>query len=339
MNGLSEPRNGSDLISAYTQLLSGTSKPEQEHTEDLSRLIDDLVELGLAYRDQNHLGKAIAVPPAAALSALHRRAHETIHDTYQLLLTMERELDAVAGNPAPFVDMPSEEAVSHVGMLTGNKVREKMATHILGTQNHLQILLSPHVIDGESCAVSIGQLIGSVVLRGVRYSLTLDAQMLDFSRFCEVVEALDPRMGSVKILSSIKSQVWCIDRRTCIVPRPGGIRSSALILDDPALPAVMSDLLTQLHAQGSDYSAGQPRALQLSAVHQRVVVLLARGYRDEEIAMTLGISVRTVRRYIAQLAAELGARTRFQAALLAANEGLVGGPQLPSRSVPKRAAG
>jgi DNA-binding NarL/FixJ family response regulator len=49
--------------------------------------------------------------------------------------------------------------------------------------------------------------------------------------------------------------------------------------------------------------------------------LLALGATDEVAAAQLGISVRTVRRMVAQLMGRLGARSRFQAGVKAADRG------------------
>ena len=48
---------------------------------------------------------------------------------------------------------------------------------------------------------------------------------------------------------------------------------------------------------------------------------LAAGAKDEQIARTLGISLRTVRRRVADLLIELGVDTRFQAGVEAVRRG------------------
>ena len=48
---------------------------------------------------------------------------------------------------------------------------------------------------------------------------------------------------------------------------------------------------------------------------------LTEGAKDEQIARTLGISLRTVRRRIADLLSELGADSRFQAGVEAVRRG------------------
>ena len=51
--------------------------------------------------------------------------------------------------------------------------------------------------------------------------------------------------------------------------------------------------------------------------------LLATGQKDEQIARALGMSLRTVRRRIADLMTELGADSRFQAGVEAVRRGWV----------------
>jgi DNA-binding CsgD family transcriptional regulator len=56
---------------------------------------------------------------------------------------------------------------------------------------------------------------------------------------------------------------------------------------------------------------------------RRILELLVAGTKDESIARQLGLSLRTVRRRVADLMDELGARTRFQAGVEAARRGLL----------------
>lgn len=70
---------------------------------------------------------------------------------------------------------------------------------------------------------------------------------------------------------------------------------------------------------------------QLDGTSCRVVELLSEGYTDEVAARKLGLSVRTYRRHVADLMQLLGARSRFQAGVLASRHFLprVAGNQPP----------
>jgi DNA-binding CsgD family transcriptional regulator len=54
-----------------------------------------------------------------------------------------------------------------------------------------------------------------------------------------------------------------------------------------------------------------------------ILRLLAQGAKDETIARTLGVGVRTVRREVSDIQAELGAASRFHAGVLAMKRGLI----------------
>jgi DNA-binding NarL/FixJ family response regulator len=71
-------------------------------------------------------------------------------------------------------------------------------------------------------------------------------------------------------------------------------------------------------ADGTDDKPGgtlEPAGPELSSRQWRIVTLLATDTRDDAIAETLGVSVRTVRADIADLLDQLGVRTRFAAGL------------------------
>jgi DNA-binding NarL/FixJ family response regulator len=56
---------------------------------------------------------------------------------------------------------------------------------------------------------------------------------------------------------------------------------------------------------------------------KRTLELLALGGKDEAVARHLGVSLRTVRRRVADLLEELGATTRFQAGMEAVRRGWI----------------
>jgi predicted transcriptional regulator len=108
---------------------------------------------------------------------------------------------------------------------------------------------------------------------------------------------------------------------------------AALIKADPACPQVDELLVVRapalVAALGVMFELVWERATPLRQVADGAAVpdtglleLLAAGCQDEQIAAQLGISVRTVRRRVAELLESLGARTRFQAGAQAARRGL-----------------
>lgn len=80
----------------------------------------------------------------------------------------------------------------------------------------------------------------------------------------------------------------------------------------------MTLLLTRADAHAARTAAAPVLTWSLSDREWAVLRLLAQGYTDESVARTLGVSLRTARRVAAELMVRLGARSRFQAGLMAA---------------------
>ncbi|MEU8180106.1 LuxR C-terminal-related transcriptional regulator [Micromonospora sp. NPDC049044] len=76
------------------------------------------------------------------------------------------------------------------------------------------------------------------------------------------------------------------------------------------------------------------------SMQQSIVELLANGFTDEAIARRLGISVRTCRRHIAGMLADLDAVSRFQAGVMATAAGMIDPRRLRVTTLPiSRVAG
>ncbi|HET8632305.1 MAG TPA: response regulator transcription factor [Thermomicrobiales bacterium] len=83
-------------------------------------------------------------------------------------------------------------------------------------------------------------------------------------------------------------------------------------------PAVAARLMRTLRAPAA------PRPLDALTDREReVLILVARGAANKEIARRLGISERTARTHVSNILGKLGLPSRTQAALLAVREGLV----------------
>lgn len=92
-----------------------------------------------------------------------------------------------------------------------------------------------------------------------------------------------------------------------------------LVIRQPALVQVIIELF-DLHWQRGVEVPGLGTAAAADGDRQ-LVELLAAGAKDEQIARALGVSLRTVRRRVAALLADLGVRSRFQAGVEAMRRG------------------
>lgn len=93
------------------------------------------------------------------------------------------------------------------------------------------------------------------------------------------------------------------------------------VIRDPMLVAAFSTIFDQAWAM----AVPVPGAGDGAAVDQRLLELLALGFKDEAIARYLGSGLRTVRRRIARLMSDHAVGTRFQLGMAAQRRGLLEG--------------
>lgn len=127
-----------------------------------------------------------------------------------------------------------------------------------------------------------------------------------------------PPSGQVQLrcLVRVPHTLVLVDRQAALLT-PRGAAGVTVTVRQPALLEALSMLFTTLWQQA--------RPERPESTHRQrdgdVLDLLARGSTDESAAVALGVSIRTYRRWVADLMTRLGATSRFQAGLLASRNG------------------
>jgi DNA-binding CsgD family transcriptional regulator len=136
--------------------------------------------------------------------------------------------------------------------------------------------------------------------------------------------------GRFRLLDGVPFKLALFDRKTALVPAdPDDPEAGSLVVRAPALVMALAALFESLWARAVpvELAIALPRDDPDAVADARtrdILDLMAAGLTDDAIARTLGVSRRTVQKHISDLADALGARTRFQIALLAADKGLLG---------------
>lgn len=114
------------------------------------------------------------------------------------------------------------------------------------------------------------------------------------------------------------------DRKVAFVPERGGTWG-AVVIREPSVVHYLCEVFEQAWTQAAPFSDAAADGLELVAkdIHRTIVRLLAAGLKDESIARRIGMSLRTARKHIADIMETLGAESRFQAGVLAAQQGLL----------------
>ncbi|MET8942712.1 LuxR C-terminal-related transcriptional regulator [Streptomyces sp. NPDC004542] len=172
---------------------------------------------------------------------------------------------------------------------------------------------------------------GSAMARGVRFRTVYAVQGLESPERFEQALGMAARGERARILATVPFKLLIIDGRTAMMPltdRESDNEFRTIVVHRSALTVALRTLFESLWRTGTPLgpkgAAERPGGGEtVSEAEQRLLRLLAAGLKDEAIARQLGISLRTLRRRIADLQDRLGAAGRFQAGVQAARRGWI----------------
>lgn len=124
----------------------------------------------------------------------------------------------------------------------------------------------------------------------------------------------------VRILADVPGRLAVLGEAAIVREDLAGRTGRVLVLRQPALVALARALFEELWARALAVPGLDGQA-DPSSARRLLLERLARGAKDEQIARELGLSLRTVRRRVAEVLDELGATSRFQAGVEAVRRG------------------
>ncbi|WP_395296032.1 LuxR C-terminal-related transcriptional regulator [Kitasatospora hibisci] len=145
----------------------------------------------------------------------------------------------------------------------------------------------------------------------------------------------------IRVAHSLPLWLIAVDARLAILPAPGSGSSgsgpgsgpgegdcateeqAAVVVREPALVALVAELFEYFWSAAWTPPELISGATDVTDRHNEVLKMLAAGLTDAAIARKLEVSERTVRRLVADLTADLGAESRFQAGVYAARLGRI----------------
>jgi hypothetical protein len=130
----------------------------------------------------------------------------------------------------------------------------------------------------------------------------------------------------VRVLAEVPSRVAIMGSSAVLVPEMWGKNTGRrLVVRQPAIIAAFTMLFEALweRAMAIPGLDGTVQADERTSDRRLLLDQLANGAKDEQIARTLGLSLRTVRRRVADILDELGVDSRFQAGVEAVRRGWV----------------
>ncbi|ARK06599.1 hypothetical protein B8281_03455 [Cellulosimicrobium sp. TH-20] len=116
-----------------------------------------------------------------------------------------------------------------------------------------------------------------------------------------------------RVATSLPVSLVALDATVVLVARPGRTRA---VTDRDAVAALRA-------LAESEWDRARPDGDALAPSEDTLLRLLAEGKTDTAVAVRLGVSPRTVRRHAAGLMGRLGATSRFEAGVRAAQRGWI----------------
>jgi DNA-binding CsgD family transcriptional regulator len=125
---------------------------------------------------------------------------------------------------------------------------------------------------------------------------------------------------NVRICHAPPSRMAILGESTVVIPSVWGAPpASRVVIDSSPVASALRSLFEELWVRSVPLH--EDKSSELADDNKQILHMLATGMKDEAIARRLGLSLRTVRRRVADLMAELNASTRFVAGVEAARRG------------------
>lgn len=306
----------------YQQLLPLSGGPLEEVAsalgttlEGLPRRLGGLHERGLVGLEDGLLTvlpvPALVAHLVAEQSDLAGRSRERLQD----LAAAIPYLVASASRPGPgqVEDVDSIDGEVSAG---GNALA-LLTTLIEESKGDLLWLRPDAWMMPREAAISV--VVGRAVASGRRSRAIYPVRALHEAP--EVLQARARQGEEVRVIDDLPTRLLVIRGSHAVLPEPLGLRDEPrLLIRQPSIVGALTLLFEGYWEKSTplpDLEPGHPRL----GLRSSLLAQLAAGRKDEQIARTLGLGLRTVRRRVADLMIELGVDTRFQAGVEAARRG------------------
>jgi DNA-binding CsgD family transcriptional regulator len=259
-----------------------------------------------------------ASPPQVALGTLVSRRDEELDRVRLLAAELQGQYREAARNA---------RATEFVEVVHGRDQVNRYYLHLVqGARSGLDILTKPPYLAGDDLLRTL-RAEDAGIRRGVKSRSVYDGDALDEDGTLAIARQSIDFGEEARATSGLPFKLVIVDGRTGFMPLD--VRSPALgallVYTSPlleALIALFEGIWARAVPMRGDRAGADPDIP--AARSADVLRLMSAGMKDEAIARALNLSRRTVQKHVSDIMTTLGARTRFQAALLASERGWVG---------------
>ncbi|WP_328891012.1 helix-turn-helix transcriptional regulator [Streptomyces sp. NBC_00316] len=308
--------------------------------DEIGRALRTLEDELLVIRIDGRPPRWEAGPPRSSLGSLLARRRSELAQTELYMEQLHGIYRAVSRPDAPHL----VEVLEH-----GEEVSARYAYLLKGSRHEVLHLAKPPYVTEPADGSAHRHPAEFAVHEGVRLRSVYDTEGFTDEVSLETALRGTAGGGEFRLSSRLPVKLVLFDRTTALLPLHGDRPSAgSLVVHSLALMDVFAALFESIWERAVPMSLESrqdwpvPRQVHGTAETdertREILHLMATGMKDDAIARVLGVSRRTVQKHVSEAGSVLGARTRFQIALLAAERGWLDGG-LASGEGPRRPAG
>jgi DNA-binding CsgD family transcriptional regulator len=282
-----------------------------------TRVIASLEAKGLVARSGTAIDHVVASPPDIALGALIVEHQEGIRQAeLEMRALRERYLAASSSRAEQVVDVVrGREAVRQ----RFNQLQRGARREVL------------EFVKGDVVAVSVEENVEeeAAISRGVTYRFLLERQTLERPGLMAAVSESIRDGVELRVTRELPIRLIVVDREIAMIPLAGATddqSGGALLLRAGGLLDLAVSLFEVKWRDATRLDAvvdGAVEGSELSARERQILLMLNAGLTDRTVATRLGLSARTVQRYVADMMERAEIDTRLQLGVQATRRGWI----------------
>ncbi|MFF7986394.1 LuxR C-terminal-related transcriptional regulator [Streptomyces sp. NPDC007901] len=265
-----------------------------------------------------------ASPPRSSLGALLARKRQELA---RAELYAEQLQEVYRTAPGQQIASDLFEVVE-----SNEQVGARYAHLLRGSRHEVLHFAKPPYVTSRITPTDASTAAGATVRPGVRLRSVYDSDGIADDECLETALGGAAAEGELRLLPGLPMKLVIFDGVAAIMPlRRDDPAAGSLVVHSSTLLEVLTALFESVWERAVPLSLeGRPASPPVSAerqdgaLHSRtrdILRLMSAGMKDDAIARSLRLSRRTVQTHISELGRKLGARTRFQIALLAQERG------------------
>lgn len=283
---------------------------------DVERRIQPLVESGLVLVESDVVS---ARPPEQALGRVISDESQRLSEMTQQLESLRSQLPALTAEHR--AAQSSTGAPVQVQAVEGDVVALVKSLSSASTGDLMWLRPDQWRLP---VGAEIDEWVQQLVRSGRRSRAIYPARVLEEAP--DVVRARAEAGEYVRILASVPCRISIMGSHAALIPDRWGMNTGRrLVVREESLVGALTALFEGLWERAMSIPGldGQSDLGDRGGDRSLLLDQLAAGVKDEQIARALGLSLRTVRRRVADVLDELGVESRFQAGVEAVRRGWI----------------